>query len=450
MSAEFADRVDYVHVTQPAAITDVLRVHEFTYIATLKEQCEELLRKENAKAQAAAQTAPTTPQTAPASAGSEMPNKRLDLDTVVTSQSYTAAMVAAQSVVEAVDAVLDGKAANAFCVVRPAGHHAGPRGAAKCHLGADPKEESLSHGFCLLSNVAIGAAHAMAVRGIDKGIKKVAIVDWDVHHGNGTEEVVRNLVPSKHKFESATPFGSFSLSSWNYKPWVTESDADNVFFCSIHACGAVTEEMGAKYADGTPCAGPFYPGTGREGASGAGAETTTSSAEDNILNIALGPQYGTAEFREAVEGRLLPALDRFKPDMILLSAGFDAHLQDKMNYGLVRLLDDDYFWVTDRLRAMAEKWCGGRLVSVLEGGYNVNGGALAPLARSAASHLRALCKPAPAAYEETPDAVASLQEKLQEVDAVKQALAEGSTRSGRRKRKRGAPVDYAALNEQLK
>ena len=367
-SKEFQDRVAWKAVTQKAAITDVVRVHEYNYVAWLLEQCEKLRKDEAAAAAATAAAAP-----APGSGGKpEEPHRRLDLDTVITAASYDAAFLAAGAVVEAVDAVLDGKAANAFCVTRPAGHHAGPRGAAKTMMEAGKEGES--HGFCLLSNAAIGAAHALAARGRDKGVERVAIIDFDVHHGNGTEEVVRNLRPSRSTHTHSSPMGDVTVSSWNFKPWVTDRDEDKVFFCSIHSYGEVTEQHGAKYPSGSAYTGQFYPGMGADGASGG------DTGQANIHNMALGPRYGSPEFREAVE-TMLEKLAAFKPDLLVVSAGFDAHQQDKMNYGLVSLCEDDYFWVTDRLRAVAEACCGGRLVSVLEGGYNVLAGPVSPLAR---------------------------------------------------------------------
>ena len=307
-SREFKDKVEWRHVTKKASITDVIRVHEYNYVAWLLEQCERL-RKDEAAAAAAAAAGTGKKQ--------EEAHKRLDLDTVITAGSYDAAFLAAGAVVEAVDAVLDGKAGTAFCVTRPAGHHAGPRGAAKTMMEAGKEGES--HGFCLLSNVAIGAAHALAARGRDRGVERVAMVDFDVHHGNGTEEVVRNLRPSRTTHSHTSPMGEVAVTSCNFKPWVSDCDEEKVFFCSIHSYGEVTEQHGAKYPTGSTYTGQFYPGQGAEGAGDAGEQA-------NILNMALGPRYGSAEFREAVE-KMLAKLAAFKPDMILISAGFDAHQQ---------------------------------------------------------------------------------------------------------------------------
>lgn len=416
-SSEFKDKVIWKHVTKKAAIADVIRVHEYNYVAWLLEQCEKLRKEELATAPDATTDSSTLD---PSSQKKEEVHKRLDLDTVITAASYDAAFLAAGAILEAVDAVVDGKAANAFCVTRPAGHHAGPKGAAKTMMEAGKEGES--HGFCLLSNAAIGAAYAMAARGRDRGINRVAIIDFDVHHGNGTEEVVRNLRPSTSSHTHSSPMGDVTVTSRSFKPWVSDTDEDKVFFCSIHSYGEVTEQHCAKYPSGSTYTGQFYPGMGSDSA---------STDQRNIHNVALGPRYGTREFRQAVE-KMLVNLYAFKPDLIVVSAGFDAHAQDKMNYGLVTLCEDDYFWVTERLRAVAEATCEGRMVSVLEGGYNVSGGAVSPLARCVAAHVRSLCKKPPSPYTPSPEHLSALQAKLEEAAAHKQALADAAEARGGR------------------
>jgi len=366
----------------------------------------------------------------------------LDLDTVITGSSWDAALCAARAVVDGVDAVLEGGADAAFCVVRPAGHHAGPRGASACFM--EKESQSASHGFCLLSNAAIGAAHAMAARGRDMGVKRVAIVDFDVHHGNGTEECVRNLQPARLTHKVNTPVGELAVKSWDYKPWVTDKDSDNVLFASTHSFGEVTDSMGAAYASGNVYTGQFYPGTGPLAVEG-------TDPHKNILNLPLGPKFGTVEFRECVEGTLLPRLHAFKPDLIIVSAGFDAHAQDKMNYGLVALTEDDYAWVTERLRAVAESCCQGRIVSLLEGGYNVTGGHCSALARSCAAHLRSMAAPPPPPYVPNgAQGLKDLQARLAKAKEHREAVESAQGNRSGRKRRRAATVDYAALDAQLK
>jgi acetoin utilization deacetylase AcuC-like enzyme len=227
----------------------------------------------------------------------------LDADTVISAASGRAALHAAGAVVAAVDAVVAGDAANAFCAVRPPGHHAEPERAM---------------GFCLFNNAAIGALRARIVHGLDR----VAVVDFDVHHGNGTQAAF-----------AADP---------------------SLFYASTHQS-------------------PLYPGTGAADETGVG----------NIVNAPLPPLAGSKHFRHAFGAKILPALDQFGPDLVIVSAGFDAHRADPLAQ---LLLDEgDYRWVSQQLVALAARHAQGRLVSTLEGGYD-----LAALAASAAVHVAAL------------------------------------------------------------
>jgi acetoin utilization deacetylase AcuC-like enzyme len=230
---------------------------------------------------------------------------QLDGDTVLSPGSGEAALRAAGAVAAAVGAVIAGTFKNAFCAVRPPGHHA---------------ERDMAMGFCIFNNVAIGAAEARAVHGLER----VAVMDFDVHHGNGTQ----------HMFD--------------HDP--------GLFFASTHQM-------------------PLYPGSGAPSERGVG----------NIVNAPLPPGAGSQEFRAAMEEIVLPALARFQPELILISAGFDAHRRDPLA-GL-EFESEDYHWATERLCALAESCCGGRVVSTLEGGYD-----LAALGESAAAHLAALCE----------------------------------------------------------
>jgi acetoin utilization deacetylase AcuC-like enzyme len=224
----------------------------------------------------------------------------IDADTVLSPGSGEAALRAAGAVVAAVDAVIAGEAANAFCAVRPPGHHAEPRRAM---------------GFCLFNNVAIGALHARAVH----GLTRVAVVDFDVHHGNGTQAA----------FE----------------------EDPNLFYASTHQM-------------------PLYPGSGAASERGRG----------NIVNVPLAPMNGSREFRAAYTGQILPALDAFAPELVLVSAGFDAHRNDPL--AQLMLVEDDYAWITEALLQLAARHAQGRLVSTLEGGYDLDA-----LAASAAAHV---------------------------------------------------------------
>jgi len=227
----------------------------------------------------------------------------LDADTIVSPGSGEAALRAAGAVVAAVDAVMAGEAANAFCAVRPPGHHAEP---------------ARAMGFCLFNNVAIGAVHARRKH----GCARVAVVDFDVHHGNGTQ-----------------------AAFW---------DDPDLFYASTHQS-------------------PFYPGTGDADEVGVG----------NIVNVPLPAGAGSAPFRAAYERTILPALALFRPEFLLISAGFDAHRRDPL--AQLSLEESDYSWVTERLMAVAGDHAKGRVVSTLEGGYD-----LTALAASAAAHVSVL------------------------------------------------------------
>jgi acetoin utilization deacetylase AcuC-like enzyme len=230
---------------------------------------------------------------------------RLDADTAVSPGSGNAALRAAGAVVAAVDAVMAGEA-NAFCAVRPPGHHAEPGHAM---------------GFCLFNSVAVGAAHAQEIH----GLKRVAIIDFDVHHGNGTQTM------------TASRPGWFYGSSHQY---------------------------------------PFYPGTG------AGRER---GPYRNIVNAPLSSGDGSVEFRDAFDRVILPALDGFEPELLMISAGFDAHRSDPL--ARIELDEDDFVWATEALATIARRYAGGRIVSTLEGGYN-----LTALGASAAAHVRSLMR----------------------------------------------------------
>jgi acetoin utilization deacetylase AcuC-like enzyme len=230
---------------------------------------------------------------------------RVDSDTSVSPKSWLAALTAIGAANAAVDDVFSGAAANAFVAARPPGHHA---------------EKATAMGFCLFNNAAIAARHAQKAHGAER----VAIVDWDVHHGNGTQDIF----------------------------W----DDASVLFCSTHQM-------------------PLYPGTGARGETGAG----------NIVNSPLSPGTGSDVFREAFLSRVLPAVDEFAPDLIIVSAGFDAHHRDPL--AEINLTEDDFDWATGQLMARADRHAGGRLVSLLEGGYDLQG-----LAFSVAAHVGRLMR----------------------------------------------------------
>lgn len=226
---------------------------------------------------------------------------RLDPDTVICHDSLKAAKRAAGAVVAAVDLVMEGKVQNAFCCVRPPGHHA---------------ERDRALGFCMFNNIAIGALHALDTY----NLKRIAVVDFDVHQGNGTEDIL---------------IGD-----------------DRILYCSTFQH-------------------PFFP------------YTVLPENSERVISIPLDAGAKSEEFRAAISDHWLPALQQFEPEMIFISAGFDAHRDDDMSY--VSLTDADFKWISEELMNIARKSANGRIISSLEGGYEPNS-----LARCVESHLRVL------------------------------------------------------------
>lgn len=253
---------------------------------------------------------------------------------------------------------------NAFVVVRPPGHHAGPNGCVEADT-FHRRPEMCTCGFCLLNNVAIGAAYALSTYAAPYytlattatspqspvQLERIAIVDFDIHHGNGTEDCIRNLIPHKQKYPLPPSWAPLEFSS--YKPWRDEHDPENVLFASIHL-----------YDDDN-----FYPCSG-SGPHGCSPELRE---HPNIINMpldVLGPKYlderlklsakakkqlmeqASKVFRARVAERLLPALERFQPDLILLSAGFDGHADDFYYF----LSEDDYGWITEQITKVADEY----------------------------------------------------------------------------------------------
>lgn len=231
---------------------------------------------------------------------------RIESDTYLSPKSLQAALTGIGAAMAAVDDVFTGAADNVFVAARPPGHHA---------------ETAKAMGFCLFNNVAIAARHAQKAHGAER----IAIIDWDVHHGNGTQDIF-----------------------WN---------DTSVLFCSTHQM-------------------PLYPWSGDKHETGV---------KNNIVNAPLSPNTGSEHFREAFKSRVLPAIADFSPDLILISAGFDAHHRDPL--AQINLVGEDFDWATGRLLEMADKYTSNRVVSLLEGGYDLEG-----LAESAAMHILRMMK----------------------------------------------------------
>jgi len=231
---------------------------------------------------------------------------RLDADTSMSPGSFEAALRAAGGAIHAVDEVLTKKAANAFVAARPPGHHA---------------ETARPMGFCFFDNAAIAARYAQD----HHGIARAAIVDFDVHHGNGSQEIF----------------------------WADKT----VMYCSTHQM-------------------PLFPGSGALGETGE---------YNTVVNAPLRPGDGAAKFRDAFESRILPRLGDFQPELIVISAGFDAHMRDPL--ANINLEEEDFAWATQKIMEIADRHAGGRIVSLLEGGYD-----LQALADSVAAHINALMR----------------------------------------------------------
>jgi acetoin utilization deacetylase AcuC-like enzyme len=254
---------------------DLGRAHESRYVAELRDLLEGIAASGEPRA--------------------------IDPDTVAGPGTWAAAVRAAGAAVAATDAVIDGELANAFCSVRPPGHHA-------------TRDQAM--GFCFFNNIAVAARHALDVRGLER----VAIVDFDVHHGNGTEDII--------------------------------AGDDRVLMVSIFQH-------------------PLYPYSG------------AVPMGTNMINVPVPPYSRGPHIRELIEQNWTERLEAFRPEMIFISAGFDGHRDDDL--GQLGLVEADYAWITERLKAVADRHAGGRIVSCLEGGYN-----LGALARSVAAHLRVL------------------------------------------------------------
>lgn len=508
----------------PAPMSDILRVHDWNYVRKLQAVCHSLKDR-------------------PEDQG------YLDADTAVSFHTFEVALRAAAAVCLAVDRVVAGSAANAFCAVRPPGHHAGPRG-----VVPSKKDPAGSHGFCLLNNLAIGASYAMNVHR-HQGIQRVALLDFDVHHGNGTRACVSNTTPGKLSVPFSTPMSEGVHIYNTYQPWFDSDDDDNILFASVQGygpkssarpdvfvypgSGATTDTQllkaqrasqqvapvasaAAAAADGDADAAAAAQPAGapeqtvmngikaEEGAAGGSAAHSSGLVEEDpdhefppttaddppltgprLIEVGIkGPGAHPTLWRRAWRDKILPAVVNFNPDLILVSAGFDAHRKDVINYRYIGVTEADYEWLTDQIVQVANRCCNGRVVSVLEGGYNINGGVVSAFARSVEAHVRGLAEPHLQVWDpEEPrkerelehrrkeerarriaEKKAAAQARLARMEAAEAeaaaaaaaAVAGGAEGAGgapdgaaaegagsRLKRRRTASVDYQALNAQL-
>ena len=238
----------------------------------------------------------------------------------------------------------------------------------------------------MLANAAIGAAYGLAVHRDVVG--KVAIIDFDIHHGNGTEACVQAVVPTPWTVAHETPAGTVSSSGVTYQPWLGDKDKESIFFGSIHGYGADAPPGEEDPAEGEAAAAVsvFYPGSG-----GSDSQFTDTGRGPIVRNVPLRLRTRSAAWRREMMSRILVPLRAFDPDLVLISAGFDAHAHDALEAG--GLHDRDFEWMTGELVRIAEATAAGRVVSVLEGGYQVAGGFVSSLARAVGSHVHVLQQP---------------------------------------------------------
>lgn len=536
-----ASRVSLETRAAPAAMVDILRCHEYAYIERIQEASKgiqsarppyDLTMRNTLDAVLPSDLTPAQQLLYAASdeagkqallesaAEVEVPIDYLDADTAISAHSFTSALYAAGVVCDAVDKVAAGETRTAFCVIRPPGHHSGPMGI----VHTDKKRYGSSHGFCLLNNVAIGAAYAMCVHrktpfasyiskpvgnaaiatsatpattpsSSSRGVKRVAIIDFDVHHGNGTEAIVRNLVPTVQESSYNDELSTVLLRRPSYKPWRDALDRENVFFASVHGLGeegpwfypgsgpttegvaeavrkAVTRpsqlpaelldvvgeqtcetetfscvNLDAGFEQQAPTGGDKESGDGktftgkihrpsrdefgrviREGENGEmkidkdpvvpiATLNCANMPVSNVINVGLDQMRPVHIWRQAWRHAILPKLLEHKPDMIFISAGFDAHRRDDVNLGYLGVDESDFYWLTKQLIKVANTVCEGRIVSVLEGGYRINGKLASAFSQSVAAHVRALSEGCNETWDEEVANYEREQEDAAEIEA---------------------------------
>jgi len=420
-TCDFEDTLRWDERPRKAPMGDILRVHNWAYVRKIQAVCQGI-------------------DDDPSEVG------HLDPDTAISHRTFSAALAAAGAVTHAVDEVVTGRARNVFCAVRPPGHHAGPSGVVTCS-----KDPNGSHGFCLFNNIAIGAAYAMTVHR-HAGIKRVALLDFDVHHGNGTEACVANTAPSLAKFAFTTPYGEGVQQFPIYRPWHDTDDKDNIFFASVQGygpkapgymdayvypgSGATCDTKGMlsgeveELAEDNDNEAPLVEGAVKIDELDANAPPGTGPSSEQhphhhrhingeqhieedpdhefvysggempptegprIIDVGIpGPGSRVALWKRSWRDKILPALVKFDPDIIFVSAGFDAHKKDDINFAYIGVQEKDYEWLTDQIVQVANRCCQGRVVSALEGGYKIQGQVVSAFARSVAAHVKAMAEP---------------------------------------------------------
>ena len=366
-----------------STLNDILKCHDIEYIEKLKNLCEKIKNEYNNKHKHdknghkheddiinynlnCINTNPLF-QNSIQNNNHLFYHKKLDTDTFINEYSYENIYNTTGCVFDAIDLVMKGTVKNAFALIRPPGHHAGFYG---------PVENPIltSMGFCIVNNVAIGVAYAKYKYKND--ISKIAIIDFDVHHGNGTEEIIQMLT-GKFFYDNYSNGKHGTLIAKNKKRlnWLDFDDAKNILFVSTHVYNEENPRI-------------FYPYTGS-------IETNTKKDSDlfpgGILNVPFGPKNNNPhDYKSILRAKIIPRLYKFKPDLIFISAGFDGHENEYINQGRMKLTEFDFAYITQQIQFVANKFSKGRVISVLEGGYNVSTGLVSSFAQSAFTHARFL------------------------------------------------------------
>ena len=383
-----SEYVLFYESNRKSTLNDILKCHDIKYIQKLKNLCEEIGKmksnshkkkqdnsnhiKEENGINVNLNCINTNPLFQNAINNNKnqyqiLNYKKIDCDTYINEYSYENIYNTTGCVFDAIDLVMRGDVKNAFALIRPPGHHAGFYG---------PVENPVvtSTGFCIVNNVAIGAAYTMN-HYRDK-IKKIAIFDFDVHHGNGTEEIIQmlNYKTFSKSFEYEKS-GCFTIEDTKQINWLDFEDAKNILFISTHIYDKANEKKFYPYSGGTD----------------TNTEKTSKLYPGGIFNIPFAFKNNLPyEYRNVIRSKVIPRLYKFKPDIIFISAGFDGHENETINQHHMSLNEFDFAFITQQIQLVANRFAEGRVVSVLEGGYNVSTGLISSFAQSTLTHARFL------------------------------------------------------------
>ena len=378
------ENICFYEIKRKSCLNDILKCHDFNYIQRLKDFCTDINIKNNnlnnakkrdyspKKEKSIKYNINNLDTLNPLYKNLSTNNiplnyKKLDSDTYVNEYSFENIFDATGCVLNAIDLVMEDSVKNALVLIRPPGHHAG-------FSGQVENTDITSMGFCLVNNVAIGASYAK--NKYRNQIKKIAIFDFDIHHGHGTEEIIQMLNYKTFKKNYIyDEICSFTTQYTQQINWLDFDDPKNILFISTHI-----------YDEENP--NSFYPYSG-------GIENNTSKDSNiypgGIYNIPFKLKRNLSyEYRNVLRTKIIPRLYKFKPDIIFLSAGFDGHENEIINQHNMFLNEFDYAFITQQIQFVANKFCNGKMISVLEGGYNISTGLISSFAQSVFTHARFL------------------------------------------------------------